>query len=507
MMQKNVLEWLDQTVENNPKKVAYESEVMSITFEELQLQSKRIGSVISQLKLGKSPIAVVLGREVTTISAFLGVVYSGHAYAPLDASLPQVRMERILRILNPSAVIYNSKSEEIVKNCLLEAGIEHCQLLDLEKLMTGEICEKELEKVRNEMTEEDPLYVIFTSGSSGNPKGVMTSHHALMCYIEAYADVMRIEKADRLGCQSPLDYIAAIRDIYLPLRYGAYSYLLPKELFMQPDKLFAVMNEKKITCIGWSVSALTVLTSMGAFKDICLTELSKVCFSGSVMPGRVLKLWQQKLPNARFVNQYGPTEATASCTYYVVEHEVAEDEVLPIGTPYENYRIFLLNSDGTETGPGKIGEICVSGPILALGYYNDPERSKSSFIQNPINHGYFERIYRTGDFGRVREDGLLEYHGRMDRQIKHMGHRVELDEIEAAAMQSEGIRECVVLYHEGKEVIYLFYSGNKEKRDLILDLRKILPGFMIPRKVIGLDRIPKLPNGKMDMEKLKERMQ
>lgn len=506
MMQKNVLEWLEQTVKNDPKKVAYESETMSITFGELQLQSKRIGSAISQLQMGKSPIAVVLGREVTTISAFLGVVYSGHAYAPLDASLPQVRIARILRILNPSAVICDSKSKEIVRACLLEAGLEDCQLLDLEELMAGEICEKELEKVRNEMTEEDPLYVIFTSGSSGNPKGVMTSHHALMCYIEAYAGVMRIEKEDRLGCQSPLDYIAAIRDIYLPLRYGAYSYLLPKELFMQPDKLFAVMNEKKITSIGWSVSALTVLTSMGAFKDEGLRALSKVCFSGSVMPGRVLKLWQKKLPNARFVNQYGPTEATASCTYYVVDHEVSEVEVLPIGIPYENYRVFLLKQDDTEAEPGEIGEICVSGPILALGYYNDPERTKNSFIQNPINHKYFERIYRTGDFGRFREDGLLEYHGRMDRQIKHMGHRVELDEIEVAAMQSENVRECVVLYHEAKEVLYLFYSGDKEKRDLILDLRKILPGFMIPRKVIGLDMLPKLPNGKMDMEKLKERM-
>jgi acyl-coenzyme A synthetase/AMP-(fatty) acid ligase len=168
--------------------------------------------------------------------------------------------------------------------------------------------------------------------------------------------------------------------------------------------------------------------------------------------------------------------------------------------------VFLLNDDLTETVDGEIGEICVSGPILALGYYNDPERSDESFVINPNYKGYPERMYRTGDYGRIREDGLLEFHGRMDRQIKHMGHRVELDEVEYAVSRVDGVAECSTLYSKEKETIYLFYAGSVDTRTLVLEIRKVLPGFMVPRKVKKLESLPKLANGKIDMNKLKEIM-
>lgn len=224
------------------------------------------------------------------------------------------------------------------------------------------------------------------------------------------------------------------------------------------------------------------------------------------MPASVLSVWQKHLPDAKFVNQYGPTEATASCTYYVVEHTVEQNEQLPIGMPYNNYRVFLLNADLSKTSMGEIGEICISGPILALGYYNDWERTEKSFVINPNCKGYPERMYRTGDYGRIREDGLLEFHGRMDRQIKHMGHRVELDEIECAANQVNGVNECVALYDKERETIYLFYSGDIVKRALMIELRQLLPGFMVPRKIKQLPSLPKLANGKIDMTTLKEEM-
>ena len=304
----------------------------------------------------------------------------------------------------------------------------------------------------------------------------------------------------------PLDYIAAIRDIYVPLYKGCSSVIIPKEYFMEPNRLFGYMNEHKVTSVGWSVSAFTVALSLGAFEEVKLNTLKKICFSGSVMPASCLSVWQQNLPDAKFVNQYGPTEATASCTYYEVDHLVSQDEQLPIGRPYNNYRVFLLNEDLTETPNGEIGEICVSGPILALGYYNDPERTEKSFIINPNYKGYPERMYRTGDYGRIREDGFLEFHGRMDRQVKHMGHRVELDEIEYAANQIAGVDECVSLYNKEKEVLYLFYSGETAMRQVVLELRKVLPGFMVPRKVKQVSALPKLASGKIDMTTLKEEM-
>ncbi|MCR4893021.1 MAG: amino acid adenylation domain-containing protein [Lachnospiraceae bacterium] len=513
-MEKNVLQWLEMTAGRLPEKIAYSEASASLSFGQVLIRSKRVGSAILSLTLSEGPLAVMMGRDISTITADLGVVYSGRAYAPIDATLPDDRIKKILDRLQPAGIISDKEHLERVNSlrglyCSAVDGKEEaCPILCLEDLLLKETDEEALLSVRKSMLETDPLYIIFTSGSSGNPKGVATSHHSLMCYISAYRDVMGIAEEDRLGCQAPLDYIAAVRDIYLPLLTGAQTYLIPKEFFMQPTELFQCMREEGITAVGWSASALSVLSALGCWKDdnTGLPGLRKICFSGSVLPGKVLSEWQRNLPEAKFVNQYGPTEATASCTYYILDHVVREDEVIPIGIPYDNYRILLLGEDGKEAPAGEEGEICVSGPILALGYWNDPERTQEVFIQNPLKGPYGERIYRTGDIGRLREDGLLEFHGRRDRQIKYMGHRVELDEIETASYEMDGVDSCAALFQEDKEVLWLFFAGNGETKDVILYLRKKLPGFMVPRKVKKLEELPKLPNGKTDMTRLKEEM-
>lgn len=497
---KNVLEWLENSESIYREKPIYIENSKELTFQEVLCTSKRIGTALSNIK-ETAPIAVISGRKIETITAYLGIVYSGHAYAPIDGKLPRHRIDIIIETLKPSAILTDSDNLDLARE--LAQGVP---VIELEKAMQEEVNERKLDEIRRNMVATDPLYVIFTSGSTGKPKGVITSHQSLICYIESYVSVMGIDEYDCLGNQSPLDYIAAIRDIYVPLYKGCSSVIIPKEYFMEPNRLFTYMNEHKVTSVGWSVSAFTVALSLGAFEEVKLDTLKKICFSGSVMPASCLSIWQENLPNAKFVNQYGPTEATASCTYYEVDHLVDKDEQLPIGRPYNNYRVFLLNEDLTETPDGEIGEICVSGPILALGYYNDVKRTEESFIINPNYKGYPERMYRTGDYGRLREDGLLEFHGRMDRQVKHMGHRVELDEIEYAANQIEGIDECITLYNKEKEVLYLFYSGEIVKRQVILELRKVLPGFMVPRKVKQISTLPKLASGKIDMTKLKEEM-
>ena len=497
---RNVLEWLEDTQCRLPEKTAFRDNGAGITFGELLKTARRIGSGLRDIR-GKAPIAVLGSRHVSTIAGFLGIVYSGHAYAPLDASMPRYRLDQILSILKPAALAADGENMKLARD--VAGGIP---VLSLEELAAEEIQEKALQEIRDGMVDTDPLYVIFTSGSTGRPKGVITSHQSLMCYIESYAEVMDIREEDVLGNQSPLDYIAAIRDIYLPLRTGCSTVIIPKEYFMEPNNLFNFMNRHRVTSVGWSVSAFTVPLSLGAFEEVKLETLRKICFSGSVMPAACLMKWQENLPEAVFVNQYGPTETTASCTWYRIDHLVQKDEQLLIGRPYPHYRVFLLNPDLTETPAGEIGEICVSGPILALGYYNDPERTAKSFPLNPNNPGYPERIYRTGDYGRFREDGMLEFHGRKDRQIKHMGHRVELDEIEFAAGQAEGLKECAALYREDTENLYLYYTGEIGKKELLLAMRKILPGFMIPRKVKALECMPKLANGKTDLKALEEDM-
>jgi len=187
----------------------------------------------------------------------------------------------------------------------------------------------------------------------------------------------------------------------------------------------------------------------------------------------------------------------------VVKEKVTDDTVLPIGKPYDNYRVFLLNEDNTPTEQGKTGEICVTGPILALGYYGNAEYTEKSFIQNPLNNNYRELIYKTGDLGSFDSDGLLQFHGRKDRQIKHLGHRIELGEIEETAKKIDGVTDCCSLYNKPKEHLYLFYTGEATSKDIVLYFRKNMPAFMVPRKLVNLDKLPTLPNGKLDMQTLK----
>lgn len=508
---KNVLEWLEATITKSPEKIAFSDTENSITFAQVYDIARNTGAyLIEQLGVDRTPVAVFAGRKMVTPAYFLGVVYAGRPYAPIDASLPDKRIEKILENLCPRAIVADRESlehvESIVDELAKTEGFDRPQIFVAEGCVeeTDDKSPEKLAAVRRQMSMTDPLYIIYTSGSTGNPKGVMTSHLSLMTYINAYCDVMHIEGDDVLGNQSPLDYIAAIRDIYLPLKTGCSTAIIPKEYFMEPNALFDYMNEKKVSSVGWSVSAFTILTSLGAFEEVGLKSLRKICFSGSVMPCRVLRKWQENLPEAHFVNQYGPTEATASCTYYSVDHTVEEDEVLPIGQAYDNYRVFLIDENGNEPAVGEQGEICVCGPILALGYYNDKERTDAAFTLNPLNKAYPERMYRTGDYGRLDEDGILHFCGRMDRQIKHMGHRVELDEVEHAANVVEGVAESCVIYNKAKEVLILFYTGDCDRRSLALALRDELPGFMVPRKIKKLEQLPKLPNGKYDMKKLEE---
>ena len=490
---KNVLEWLEASVGKYPEKTVYEDTLESLTFAELYNEARSIGSAIIEKELSDKPVAVMMGRSVHTIATFLGCVYSGHAYAPVDVSQPKSRIDKILEVLDPELII--SDDEYSIKTGSVKK-------LLFREIKDSAVSEERIKEIRHDMVETDPLYVIFTSGSSGKPKGVMTSHHSLMCYISSYAGMMESGSGDRLCSQSPLDYIAAIRDIYVPLLTGAYTFLCPREYFMQPDVLFKLLNDKRISCIGWSTSALCILSRLKAFRESRPEYLKKICFSGSVMPAGVLQEWQTELPEAFFVNQYGPTEATASCTFYRIDHIVADDEMIPIGRAYDNYKVFLLSENGGKAEQGEYGEICVGGPCVTLGYYNDIILTSKSFVQNPLNSSCNEIIYRTGDIGRMREDGNLEFHGRRDRQIKHMGHRVELDEINLAAEAMPSVDEAAALYDGKKEVIWLFYSGEADTRELIIFLRERLPGFMIPRRVKRLETLPKLANGKTDMKVL-----
>lgn len=501
-MELSVLKWLDDTAAGYGSKTAFSDAETSVTFAQFDALTKAVGTFLAGKTPAHTPVAVMSGRHVQTPAYFLGVVRAGCFYAPMDASMPVARLNQILGVIEAPYLLVDRENEALART--LEYSGE---ILVAEDILNTVPDETVLRQRARELTGESPLYVIFTSGSTGRPKGVITSHQSLMCYIDAVCKVLDMGDADVLGNQSPLDYIAAVRDIYIPLKTGASAVILPKNEFSMPAKLFARLNEYRVTTLCWSVAGVELPAKLGAFDLVKPEYVTKVCFSGSVMPCKYLKIWQENLPDALFVNQYGPTEATASCTYYVVRKKVEDTTVLPIGVPFENYRVFLLNEDNTPTPQGQLGEICVTGPILALGYYGDWEKTRESFLQNPLNTKYRELIYKTGDLGCFRPDGILEFHGRKDRQIKHMGHRIELGEIEETAKQISGVAECAAMYCKERELLYLFYGGSATAKEIALHFRRVLPAFMVPRKIINLASIPRLPNGKVDMQTLKTYME
>ena len=233
--------------------------------------------------------------------------------------------------------------------------------------------------------------------------------------------------------------------------------------------------------------------------------MKRVYFCGEVMPCKQLNIWRRALPDAAYCNMYGPTEATDACTYYLVDKPFADTDDLPIGKPCRNTGVLLLTEDGREAALGEAGELCVRGTGLALGYYNDPERTAAVFTQNPLNAAFPETIYHTGDLARYDERGDLRYIGRKDFQIKHLGYRIELGEIEAAVNTVPGVDRGCCLHDPERDVILCYYEGATEPADLAAQLKAKLSPYMLPNHCERLPALPHTLNGKVDRVALRER--
>lgn len=349
----------------------------------------------------------------------------------------------------------------------------------------------------------DPLCVIFTSGSSGAPKGVTLSHKSVLRYLTDFASIVGLNSRDRLASQSPPDYVAALRDLYFPFLCGVSTYLTPKKLFSFPLKLVEYLNEHRVTTLFWVAPMLSYCADLKVFDAERPTAVDKVVFTGSVLPCAHLRYWQDHLPDTLFINHYGPTEATATVSYYIVDHLVTEDETLPIGAPMPAAGVEVVDEHGRRVKPGEKAEICVRGDGLALGYWRDPALTEKAFPALSIDGGRPERYFCTGDMGSLLPDGNLAFHGRKDSQIKLMGHRIELAEIDGAATRVEGVGQAICVYDPERKLLVLFYTGTAERGTLAKRLRAVLPDFMMPRRFCQIERIPRLPSGKPDMQTLR----
>lgn len=479
-------------------RTAYNDLKHRISFSEAGDLSSRVACAALDMGLAGKPVLIFTSQDVYTPVLFLGFARAGCFYIPVDPSQNPNRVKQIVEAASPSLIVASDDIRSLVEDTGYKGNV-----ISPGELFSHETGEDRLKAAEDETGPSSPMYVIYTSGSTGKPKGVLTSAGSLLNYIEAVNEVLELTPEDVLGSQSPLDYIAAIRDIYLPLLTGAMTVIIPRSTFAMANDLASVLDNNHVSVLCWSAAGLEIAYKTGLLDELATDSIRKVLFSGSPLPGRILKEWQARLPDALFINQYGPTEATASCTYYVVKEKADDSTVLPVGVPYRNYKIILLNEDGTGTPRGGMGEICVSGIGVAMGYYRNEELTAKSFVQNPLNRDSREIIYKTGDYGRINGDGLLEFHGRKDRQIKFMGHRVELEEIELCCMGVPGVDNCAAVFDAGRSLIVLYFEGSAERKEIAVYLRSNLPAFMVPGKTVKIDKIPRLPNGKPDINEVK----
>lgn len=495
---KNILEYLERTVAYHKGAPAVDDGEICYSWQELFDVARSIGTAVYKKERCKKPIAVVMDKEADTLAAFLGIVYAGSFYVLVNPEYPNVRIEKILDILQTELIVMDAKYEKKIRDCGYRG-----ELLDIESAKRCALDEDILAQVRQESMDTDILYGIFTSGSTGTPKGVIVDHRAVMDFIGYFTELFGFTEQDIIGNQAPFDFDVSVKDIYTSIFTGAKLVLIPKHMFSMPPALLDYLCEKKITSLTWAVSALCIVTTLHGFEYRIPAEVKRVLFSGEVMPYKHLQAWREALPKAEFVNLYGPTEIICNCTYYRVKGDEVQEEALPVGRAFPNRRVFLLDIEDREIRePGRTGEICVAGTSLALGYYNNKEATEKSFMQNPLNHSYEERIYRTGDMGYYNDEGELCFSGRKDFQIKRMGHRIELEEIQLTLEKVEGVVRACCVYKETDGKLVAFYMGNVDKKELRRAVKKQIPGFMIPDKFFQVEEMPLTKNGKIHREEL-----
>ncbi|AJC11361.1 hypothetical protein JI75_00210 [Berryella intestinalis] len=500
-MQTTAIDLFKSSLRARPERVLFSDERKAVTYAQADESTSRIARAVLARKLSKQPVVIFLDKTVECLEAFLGVMRSGNFYSPIEISMPARRIESIFSTLEPSLVISDGK----LKDRLGAAGYNG-DIIDLSEIDSEPLADpSELERAERSIISTDLLYVLFTSGSTGVPKGVAVSHGSVIDFVEWTTSTFGLSAETVLGNQAPFYFDNSVLDIYSALRCGGRAHIIPPELFAFPAPLFEHMRNSGVNTIYWVPSALVHVANLKGLEGGDLPDLETILFCGEVMPNKQLNQWRRAFPESFFANLYGPTEATVACGFFAVDRAFSDDEPLPMGAARRNTEFLLLDEhDKLVTEPERIGELCIKGACLARGYYGAPEKTAEVFTQNPCNPHIPDTIYRTGDLAYYNELGELVFSSRKDFQIKLGGRRIELGEIETAASAAPGVERCCCLFNAPESKIVLFASGSVDKASLRNDLRDRLPRYMIPASIAIIDSLPLNANGKIDRAKLKE---
>lgn len=490
---KSFLSYLNATADRLPDKLAFADDARGLTFAELRQAAADVGAFLKSCGAQAEPVGVLMERGARSVAAFLGVMEAGCFYVPLDEQMPRERLDRIVRTLDPRFILADEKNLTAAEGLCPRA--RHL-LYDEAAAFPGPA------RLREESDGESLSYVVFTSGSTGEPKGVSIREKSLLDYAATLPEALGFDESLIFGVQSPLYFDAWLKELLGVMVKGATAYLLPRELFVNPVSLIEYINARRINALCWVSSAFSLVSRLRTFYAVVPEHLKLMCFGSEVLPVKQLSAWQKACPDARIFQLYGATECTGMSLFHPVLGPQDPTKPIPVGKPFPGTRVCLLDDEGRI---GDEGEIVIGGPCVMAGYYRDPDRTAAALIPDPADPESGALCYRTGDMGRLDENGDLLFIGRRDQQVKHMGHRVELGEIEAAALSLKGVDEAVCLYVADRQRIDLFYTGPAQPWDLVVGLKVKLPGYMTPNRTEQRKELPHLPNGKIDRRTIEQK--
>ncbi|WP_396217636.1 amino acid adenylation domain-containing protein [Flavobacterium sp.] len=503
-MIKNIIEYFIETVKSNGNKIAVVEGEGRITFADLDRKSKILASIIiDYVNDSNKPIAIFLPKTIDSVISDIAITYSSNVYMNLDIKTPLDRINNIISLIEPKLIITNSMYFKQIESLGMTLPILNIDTIDFEN---GLIKEEFLLNRLSKLIDTDPYCIINTSGSTGTPKGVVLNHKSFVDFIEWSVDTFKFSEDEIIGSLSPLVFDIYSYELCMLMSKGSTIVLIPDSLAAFPIKILEILVKEKITFLFWVPTIMVNIANMGLLEKIHLPSLKTVWFAGEVFPTKQFNYWKNNLKDCLFANLYGPIEITLDCTYFIIDRDIPDDEPLPIGIACRNTDILILNEEDKLVEKGEEGELCVRGTSLAMGYFNNPEKTALAFVQNPLNNSYPEIIYRTGDVVLVNERDEIVFKGRKDSLVKHLGYRIELGEIEHVIVNTLKIAKngCVV-YNSIKKEITLFYEASNEisVAEFRKELTKSLPKYMIPTVYIFMQELPRNTNGKIDRLYLK----
>lgn len=467
-------------------------------------------------------VALLAPKAPATVVGMLAALRAGCAYVPLDVASPAPRVGRILTSSEPRVVLATASTRGLA-DALVAAGAlgadTHVVSLD-EEPISGEGWTSVLARADwasltplpplSTLRTDDAAHLLFTSGSTGLPKGVVIRHASVIHFIEWATRYFGFTPDDRLSGHPPLHFDLSTFDLYGSFAVGAELHLVPASANLLPQRLAALIRGAELTQWFSVPSTLAFMARADVVDDF--PSLRRVLACGEVLPTPVLAHWMRRLPGVRFTNLYGPTEATIASSYHSLDDPPTDESApIPIGTPIPGEDLLVLDECREAVPPGEIGDLYIAGAGLSPGYWRDPDRTQEVFVED--TDGGHRRLYRTGDLARRDVDGLLHFVGRADSQIKSRGYRIELGEIETALNRVDGLAEsAVVAVHsggfEGTAICcaYAPVAGVElAPPALRTQLSAVLPAYMLPTRWSVLDALPKNVNGKIDRAALRDR--